>query len=40
MAEQESVLPPARYERQDVVFQHLLFGAGATLAAILLSMFL
>ena len=40
MAEHESVLPPARYERQDVIFRHLLLGSVGTLAAILLSMLL
>src|SRR6201995_2408972 len=40
MAEHESILPPARYEHQDVAFRYMALGFAATFAAILLSLLL
>ena len=40
MAEHETALSPARYERQDVVFRSMVLGFAGTLAAILLSLLL
>jgi hypothetical protein len=40
MAEHETVLPPARYEHQDVVFRYMVIGFAGTFAAILLNLLL